>query len=116
MRTGVLFIEDTSMSWVREIRDVLDIISKVTDPVWQAEFVAQMQGLQMAADDLAAQYRAELAERIAKPPAPKPSKSKPKCAKPTSPDAATVCAVKNSKPQRAFVHSVPQPSLPRDHR
>jgi hypothetical protein len=103
------------MSWVGAIRETLDILAKVTDPVWRAEFAAQVQGLQQAADDLEAMYKAELAERRAKLPMPKPTKAKRKT-KPVSPDADTVGAVKNIRPKRPFVHDVPPPSLPSGHR
>jgi len=51
------------MSWVRAIREMLEMVAKVTDPVWQAEFAAQVDGLQKAADQLTAIYADELAER-----------------------------------------------------
>ena len=103
------------MSWVRAIRETLDTLSKVTDPVWRAEFAAQVDGLQKAAEQMAAIYADELAERNAKVPMPKPTKAKRK-AKPASPDADTVGTVKNIRPKRPFVHDVPPASLPRGHR
>ena len=103
------------MSWVREIREALDTLAMVTNPVWQAEFAAQVEDIQRAADKLAEMYRAELAERKAKLPVPKPSKPKRRT-KSVSPDADTVGTVKNIRPQRPFVHDVPPASLPRGHR
>lgn len=104
------------MSWVRAIRETLEMVAKVTDPVWHAEFAAQVDGLQKAADQLTAIYAEELAERTAKLPVPKPAKPKPKSATAKSPDADTVGTVKNIRPKRPFVHSVPPASLPRGHR
>lgn len=103
------------MSWVQAIRETLDTLSKVTDPVWRAEFAAQIEGIQQAAEQLAAMQRDELAERNAKLPVPKPTKAKRKT-KPASPDADTVGTVKNIRPKRPFVHDVPPASLPRGHR
>ena len=103
------------MSWVRSIRETLEIVAKVTDPVWQAEFAAQVDGLQKAADQLAAICAEELAERQARLPVPKPSKPKRK-AKSVSPDADTDGTVKNIKPKRPFVHDVPPASSPPGHR
>lgn len=103
------------MSWVRAIRETLEMVAKVTDPVWRAEFAAQVDGLQKAADQLQAIYNAEIDERSAKLPVPKPRKPKPQ-AKPKSPDADTVGTVKNIRPKRPFVHSVPPAGLPRGHR
>ena len=104
------------MSWVRAIRETLEMVAKVTDPVWHAEFAAQVDGLQKAADQLTAIYADELAERTAKLPVPKPAKPKPKSATAKSPDADTVGTVKNIRPKRPFVHSVPPAGLPRGHR
>ena len=104
------------MSWVRAIRETLEMVAKVTDPVWHAEFATQVDGLQKAADQLTAIYAEELAERTAKLPVPKPAKPKPKSAKAKSPDADTVGTVKNIRPKRPFVHSVPPAGLPRGHR
>ena len=104
------------MSWVRAIRETLEMVAKVTDPVWQAEFAAQVDGLQKAADQLTAIYADELAERKARLPVPKSAKPKPKSAKPKSPDADTVGTVKNIRPKRPFVHDVPPASLPTGHR
>lgn len=104
------------MSWVRAIRETLEMVAKVTDPVWQAEFAAQVDGLQKAADQLTAIYADELAERRSKPKIPPPAKPKPKSAKPKSPDADTVGTVKNIRPKRPFIHSVPPAGLPRGHR
>ena len=104
------------MSWVRAIRETLEMVAKVTDPVWHAEFAAQVDGLQKAADQLTAIYAEELAERTAKLPVPKPAKPKPKSATAKSPDADTVGTVKNIRPKRPFVHSVPPTGLPRGHR
>ena len=103
------------MSWVRAIRETLEMVAKVTDPVWQAEFAAQVDGLQKAADQLTAIYADELAERKAKMSAPKPVKPK-RITKPKSPDADTVGTVKNIRPKRPFVHDVPPAGLPRGHR
>jgi hypothetical protein len=103
------------MSWVRAIRETLEMVAKVTDPVWQAEFAAQVEGLQKAAEQLTAIYADELAERKGKLAAPKNSKPKRK-AKSVSPDADTVGTVKNIKPKRPFVHDVPPASLPSGHR
>jgi hypothetical protein len=103
------------MSWVRAVRETLDILAKVTNPVWRAEFAAQVDGLQTAAAQLAEFYRAELAERTALQTAPKPRKPKRKT-KPVSPDADTVGTVKNIRAKRPFVHDVPPASLPRGHR
>ena len=61
------------MSWVGAIRETMDILAKVTDPVWRAEFAAQVDGLQKAAEQMAAIYADELAERQAKLPVPKPA-------------------------------------------
>lgn len=102
------------MSWVGAIRETLDTLSKVTNPVWHAEFAAQVDGLQKAAEQMAAIYADELAERQAKLPVPKPAKSR--TSKPKSPDANTVGTVKNIKPRRPFVHDVPPASLPKGHR
>ena len=104
------------MSWVHAIRETLDSLALVTDPVWRAEFAAKVDGLQKAADQLTAIYADELAERKAKLPVPKPAKPKPKSAKPKSPDAETVGTVKNIRPKPPFVHSVPPAGLPRGHR
>jgi hypothetical protein len=104
------------MSWVRAIRETLEMVAKVTDPVWQAEFAAQVDGLQKAADQLTAIYAEELAERQARLKVPRPAKPKPKSATPKSPDADTVGTVKNIRPKRPFVHSVPPACLPRGHR
>jgi hypothetical protein len=103
------------MSWVSAIRETLDSLALVTDPVWQAEFAAQVDGLQKAAEELTAIYAQELAERKPKLPVPKPSKPKRR-AKSVSPDADTVGTVKNIRPRRPFVHSVPPASLPAGHR
>jgi hypothetical protein len=103
------------MSWVRAIRETMDSLALVTDPVWQAEFAAQVEGLQKAAEELTAMYAEELAERKGKLPMPKPKKPKAQ-AKPKSPDADTVGTVKNIRPKRPFVHSVPPAGLPRGHR
>jgi hypothetical protein len=103
------------MSWVRSIRETLDTLSRVTDPVWQADFAAQVEEIQRSADALAAMYRTKIAERTAKLAAPKPRKPKRK-AKSVSPDADTVGTVKNVKPRRSFVHDVPPSSLPPGHR
>jgi hypothetical protein len=103
------------MSWVCAIRETLEMVAKVTDPVWRAEFAAQIDGLQKAADQLQEIYNAEIDERSAKLPVPKPRKPKPQ-AKPKSPDADTVGTVKNIRPKRPFVHSVPPAGLPRGHR
>jgi hypothetical protein len=104
------------MSWVRAIRETLEMVAKVTDPVWQAEFAAQVDGLQKAADQLTAIYAEELAERNAKLKMHKPAKAKPTSAVPKSPDADTVGTVKNIRPRRPFVHSVPPAGLPGGHR
>ncbi len=104
------------MSWVHSIRETMEMVAKVTDPAWQAEFAAQVDGLQKAADQLTAIYADELAERQAKPKMPPPAKPKPKSAKPKSPDADTVGTVKNIRPKRPFVHDVPPASLPGGHR
>lgn len=104
------------MSWVLAIRETLEMVAKVTDPVWQAEFAAQVDGLQKAADQLTAIYADELAERTAKMQVPRPAKPKPKSAKAKSPDADTVGTVKNIKPKRPFIHDVPPAGLPRGHR
>ena len=103
------------MSLVRSIRETLEIVAKVTDPVWQAEFAAQVEEIQRSADALAEMYRTAIAERTAKLAAPKLSKPKRK-AKSHSPDADTVGTVKNIKPKRPFVHDVPPASLPPGHR
>ena len=103
------------MSWVREIREALDTLAMVTNPVWQAEFAAQVDEIQRAADKLAEMYRVELAERKAKLPVPKPAKPKRR-AKSVSPDADTVGTVRNMRPSRPFVHDVPPASLPGGHR
>ena len=103
------------MSWVSAIRETMDSLALVTDPVWQAEFAAQVEGLQKAAEELTAIYAEELAERKGKLPVPKPKKPRAQ-AKPKSPDADTVGTVKNMRPKRPFVHSVPPASLPRGHR
>ncbi len=103
------------MSWVREIREALDTLAMVTNPVWQAEFAAQVDEIQRAADRLAEMYRAELAERGAKLPVPKPNKPKRR-AKSVSPDADTVGSLRNIRPKRPFVHDVPPAGLPRGHR
>jgi len=103
------------MSWVSAIRETLDSLVLVTDPVWQAEFAAQVEGLQKAAEELTAIYAEELAERKGKLPVPKAKKPRAQ-AKPKSPDADTVGTVKNMRPKRPFVHSVPPASLPRGHR
>ena len=103
------------MSWVRSIRETLEIVAKVTDPVWQAEFAAQVEEIQRSADALDEMYRTAIAERTAKLAAPKLSKPKRK-AKSHSPDADTVGTVKNIKPKRPFVHDVPPASLPPGHR
>lgn len=104
------------MSWVQAIRETLEMVAKVTDPVWQAEFAEQVDGLQKAADQLTAIYADELAERQARLKLPRPAKPKPRSGKPKSPDADTVGTVKNIKPRRPFVHSVPPAGLPRGHR
>jgi hypothetical protein len=70
---------------------------------------------QKAAKELTAICAEELAERKGKLPVPKPKKPKAQ-AKPKSPDADTVGTVKNIRPKRPFVHSVPPASLPRGHR
>ncbi len=103
------------MSWVRAIRETLDTLTKVTDPVWQADFAAQVEAIQRSADALAEMYRTEIAERTAKLASAKPSKPKRK-AKSVSPDADTVGTVKNIKPKRPFVHDVPPAGLPPGHR
>jgi hypothetical protein len=103
------------MSWVRAVRETMDILAKVTNPVWRAEFAAQVDGLQKAADQLLEIYTAEIDERTSKLPVPKPAKRKRKT-KPVSPDADTVGTVKNIRPKRPFVHDVPPASLPRGHR
>lgn len=103
------------MSWVRAIRETLDTLAKVTDPVWRADFAAQVEAIQRSADALAEMYRTEIAERTAKLAAPKPIKPKHK-AKSVSPDADTVGTVKNIKPKRPFVHDVPPAGLPPGHR
>ena len=104
------------MSWVRAIRETLEMVAKVTDPVWQAEFAAQVDGLQKAADQLTAIYAEELAERQARLKVPRPAKPKPKSAKPKSPDAETVGTVRNIRPKPPFVHDVPPAGLPLGHR
>lgn len=109
-RTGV-----ARVSWVREMHEALDTLAMVTNPVWQAEFAAQVEEIQRAADRLAEMYRVELAERGAKLPMPKPSKPKRR-SKSVSPDANTVGTVKNIRPKRPFVHDVPPASLPTGHR
>ena len=102
------------MSLVSEIRETLNMIARLSDPAWRAEFRAQVAGIQQAAAELQALYQAELAERKTKPKPPKPPK--PSKRKPVSPDADTVGTVKNMRPRRPFVHSVPPASLPRGHR
>ena len=104
------------MSWVHAIRETLDSLALVTDPVWRAEFAAKVDGLQKAADQLTAIYAEELAERQARLKVPRPAKPKPRSGKPKSPDADTVGTVKNIRPKRPFVHSVPPAGLPRGHR
>ena len=104
------------MSWVHALRETLDSLALVTDPVWQAEFAAQVDGLQKAAEQLTAIYAEELAERQARLKLPRPAKPKPRSGKPKSPDADTVGTVKNIRPKRPFVHSVPPAGLPRGHR
>jgi hypothetical protein len=104
------------MSWVQSIREALDSLALVTDPVWRAEFAAQVDGLQKAAQQLTAMYADELAERQALLPVPQPAKPKPKSGKPKSPDADTVGTVQNIRPKRPFVHDVPPASLPPGHR
>ena len=103
------------MSWVQAIRETLDTLAKVTDPVWRAECASQVDGLQKAAEKLTAIYAEELAERGAKLSVPKPVKPRRKT-KPKSPDADTVGTVKNIRPKRPFVHDVPPAALPRGHR
>ena len=103
------------MSWVRAIRETMEMVTKVTDPAWRAEFAAQIAEIQRAADQLLEIYNAEIDERSAKLPVPKPRKPKPQ-AKPKSPDADTVGTVKNIRPKRPFVHDVPPASLPPGHR
>lgn len=103
------------MSWVQAIRETLDTLAKVTDPVWRAGFAAQIEEIQRAAEELAAMQRDELAERKAKLPVPQPKKPKPK-AKQVSPDADTVGTVKNIRPKRPFVHDVPPAGLSPGHR
>lgn len=97
------------MSWASEIRQTLDILARITDPAWQAEYRARLDQLSL----LIAEVGAGVREQEAKPkplPPPKPPK------KPKSPDADTVGTVKNIRPRRPFVHSVPPPSLPGGHR
>lgn len=103
------------MSWVRAIRETMEMVAKVTDPVWRAEFAAQIAEIQKAADQLLEIYNAEIDERSTKLPVPKPRKQKPQ-AKAKSPDADTVGTVKNIRPKRPFVHDVPPASLQPGHR
>ena len=101
------------MSWASDIRQTLDMLALVMDPVWQAEFSAKIAELQRSIAELAQLHQAQLDERKRKLPKPKP----PKAPKPTkSPDADTVGTVKNMRPRRPFVHSVPPASLPGGHR
>jgi len=101
------------MSWASDIRQTLDMLALVMDPVSRAEFSAQIAQLQRSVEELAAQHQAQLAERKRKLPKPKPPKA-PK--RPKAPDADTVGTVKNMRPRRPFVHSVPPASLPGGHR
>jgi len=101
------------MSWASDIRQTLDMLALVMDPVWQAEFTRQIAELQRGIAELAEAHQAQMAERKRKLPKPKPPKA-PK--RPSSPDADTVGTVKNMRPRRPFVHSVPPASLPGGHR
>jgi hypothetical protein len=97
------------MSWASEIRQTLDMLARVTDPAWQAEYRAQLDQLHLLIAEVGSAVR-EGEAKPKPPPPPKPSK------KLKSPDADTVGTVKNIRPRRAFVHSVPPASLPGGHR
>jgi hypothetical protein len=100
------------MSWASEIRQTLDMLSRVTDPAWQAEYRARLDQLHLLIAEVGSAVRkGEARKKLPAPPKPPKQPKKPK-----SPDADTVGTVKNIRPRRPFVHSVPPAGLPGGHR